>query len=913
MKKMVLSTIIIGLLLTSSIATVNADVYHDEEQSESCGSPISYGDEDDEIALMFSFDSPVITEINRDGGTYAQVVIEGLSIIGDIGVPLLPVKPVNVLLPQRAAVESIAVTKGDAVVLGDEYNVELGAEPVIMAAVPYDESDETTIRFDPMVSYPDVDFENVGTYDFRGYRVLTLIVYPVHYIGENGEIYYYDEMTLTIRTTEIDSVSPLFRGSPKDEMMMREMVDDYSCSNTYLVVDQEVFSKSLAISGDSYEYIIITNETLKNAAGEYTFQDLVQYKNDNGVSAKIVTLEDIYDNYEGEDEPEKIRNFITYAYLNWGTEYVLLGGDVDVVPARWLWVVSNPAFIDKSTREAHVISDLYYGCLDGTFNSDGDTLWGEPDDGPNGEDVDLVGEVYVGRACVGNESEVSNFVMKTLAYEQTPIDDPCLRKALMVGSYLGFGGIAEYGGNYLDEMIDGSDTHGYSTVGIPSGEYEIDKLYDRDWAGNNWHTNDLVTRINAGVNVINHLGHGESDGWVGEWEYKMENEDVFLLENTRYSFIYSQACLVGSFYDYDPDCFAEYLTVKTGHGAFAAIMNSHFGWGRFDSTDGPSQRFAREFFDSIFNEGVRDPIKTRLGVANQDSKEDNLWRINEPCMRWCYYELNLFGDPQVSLKPVPVPDHDIAVDSIELSENINPDEDFDIIVTIVNQGLNDETDISGKISIMEIPNMWYFEENLVYEYLWNIDSLDQGDEATIGFTYSLPRSLYRIRAHVNPVPEEDIVLNNNMTIGIFIGDNNPPEKPAKPSGPKVVRVGKEYTYSTSTVDPEGDQIYYQWGWGCDEFGNCDYSGWIGPYDSGEIVTMSHTWYEAGFRFVEVRAKDVYIALGDWSDLLLITVLKNKQSCEQSTTTTTAATAVTTTTSTASTTSGQSSQSGQNIR
>ena len=39
-----------------------------------------------------------------------------------------------------------------------------------------------------------------------------------------------------------------------------------------------------------------------------------------------------------------------------------------------------------------------------------------------------------------------------------------------------------------------------------------------------------------------------------------------------------------------------------------------------------------------------------LGGANQDSKEDNIHLINDSCMRWCYYELNLFGDPSVNVR-----------------------------------------------------------------------------------------------------------------------------------------------------------------------------------------------------------------------------------------------------------------------
>jgi hypothetical protein len=78
-------------------------------------------------------------------------------------------------------------------------------------------------------------------------------------------------------------------------------------------------------------------------------------------------------------------------------------------------------------------------------------------------------------------------------------------------------------------------------------------------------------------------------------------------------------------------------------------MNARYGWGSNYSTDGPSNRYNREFWDAIFSpsDGY-----TQLGPANHDSKEDNLYRIDESCMRWCYYEIHLFGDPTVSFRGV---------------------------------------------------------------------------------------------------------------------------------------------------------------------------------------------------------------------------------------------------------------------
>ena len=71
----------------------------------------------------------------------------------------------------------------------------------------------------------------------------------------------------------------------------------------------------------TYEYVIITTEQLKNYSDDYNFQALCDDRIARGLNAKIVTVEEIEDQYSGRDMQEKIRNFITYAYNNWHTEY----------------------------------------------------------------------------------------------------------------------------------------------------------------------------------------------------------------------------------------------------------------------------------------------------------------------------------------------------------------------------------------------------------------------------------------------------------------------------------------------------------------------------------------------------------------------------------------------------------------
>ncbi|UCF12950.1 MAG: hypothetical protein JSW06_01510, partial [Thermoplasmatales archaeon] len=64
-----------------------------------------------------------------------------------------------------------------------------------------------------------------------------------------------------------------------------------------------------------------------------------------------------------------------------------------------------------------------------------------------------------------------------------------------------------WGGDYMDELIDGCSDHGYTTVGIPSDEYNISTLYDRPWGEPRWPKQELIMLINNNTHIINHLGH----------------------------------------------------------------------------------------------------------------------------------------------------------------------------------------------------------------------------------------------------------------------------------------------------------------------------------------------------------------------------------------------------------------------
>ena len=98
------------------------------------------------------------------------------------------------------------------------------------------------------------------------------------------------------------------------------------------------------------DYLIITDnqtwdETTATPTGNIgdlvkVFQRLADWKAKKGLTTCVVTVSDIvagrYGNFtnQARDLQEVIRNFLKWAYTTWGVSWVLLGGDINIIPVR---------------------------------------------------------------------------------------------------------------------------------------------------------------------------------------------------------------------------------------------------------------------------------------------------------------------------------------------------------------------------------------------------------------------------------------------------------------------------------------------------------------------------------------------------------------------------------------------------
>jgi hypothetical protein len=88
--------------------------------------------------------------------------------------------------------------------------------------------------------------------------------------------------------------------------------------------------------------------------------------------------------------------------------------------------------------------------------------------------------------------------------------------------------------------------------------------------------------------------------------------------------------------------------------------------------------------------------------------------------------------------------------------------------------------------------------------------------------------------------------------------NLAPGTPTAPDGATSGEPGEDYDFATSSTDPDGDYVYYLFDWG-----DGSPNEWIGPYNSGELMVISHSW-DAGSYSIRVRARDGEGMESPWS-------------------------------------------------
>lgn len=537
---------------------------------------LSYSRDDLQISLL-------------DGRT--ELMLPDCELTAEVGAPQLLRHSVFIPLPPGARVTGIRVIGQEEKELAGEYDLPVVQPP----AITLEGVSPHLVKPDPAIMasaapWPPKTIELAGQGKLEGRDVAIVTTWPLHY-------------------------SPLTR-----RLMLTTRLDfdlDYSVNPSL----PSSLSPSLnpLLDRQGFEYLIVTSPELDSA-----FLPLMVEKSVKGIWPATRNMNWIEANYPGRDPAERLRNYIKLCHADSGLKWVLLGGDVSIVPVRYAFAMACSA--DIAPREDSLPCDLYYSDLDGDWDRNGNNLFGEVADS-----IDLFPDVYVGRAPVNSASDASTFVSKVLTYEMNPTPD-YENTALFCGEVLWQNPYTDQGvaKNWIDDQY------------LPQRFRPVHKLYQSQGTEN---LDTVIAELNSGRNLFNHDGHGWYDAMsVGGSPNYLRREDMDSLFNApRFGICYSIGCWTTAF---DFDAVSEHFVNARNGGGVAFIGNSSYGWGapgnpRF----GYSDRFDAEFYHQVFAESVME-IGKALALDKVHfipySREANVYR-------WHQYQLNLLGDPEMPI------------------------------------------------------------------------------------------------------------------------------------------------------------------------------------------------------------------------------------------------------------------------
>jgi len=341
---------------------------------------------------------------------YDVVDLPGVLPLVKPGEPRLPDVIQTVAIPAGAEPTSVELIGEEWVDLPGNYRVSPSQADVRLPRRG-ETFNPTIYPPDPEVyassnPYPATKVRLLSNGTMSGYRMANVELFPVRYIPATGRLQLATRLVYRLNYSDnrVDA-----------RVATRRQQDVFGNAVRAMVVNPEDvdrfaprISRSTAttLPPGNYEYVVITEAPM-----DTVFQRLCDWKTLKGVPGTVVLVSWINTNYTGYDLQEKIRNFIIDAHATWGTIFVAFGGQGDynnsgqnIVPTR----MGNCEGEDEPC-------DLYYGCLDGTWDTNGNHTYGEIADNP-----DLIPDVYVGRIPVYNTAMAQNYVRKILTYEQNP-------------------------------------------------------------------------------------------------------------------------------------------------------------------------------------------------------------------------------------------------------------------------------------------------------------------------------------------------------------------------------------------------------------------------------------------------------------------------------------------------------------
>jgi len=420
---------------------------------------------------------------------------------------------------------------------------------------------------------------------------------------------------------------------------------------TIAVLSQTKQGVNMVNNNDSYDLLIILPNQFVSSVNP-----LVDHKNTVGIKTVMKTTEAIYDEYIGVDEIEEIKYFIKDAIEDLEVSYVLLLGDVNLIPIRTT-AVSWEYFGNMVVSD--VLTDLYYADIydeqqafsiwdtnqDGVYSEVRMIMDATSDYNETLEVIDKIEgkpDVMVGRIPCSNQRDVQNVIDKIITYETTTFGSDWFNRLILMGgdTFPNTGGINE--GEVVTEYVSSVMTD-FTPITLWTSLQRFRFLI-------------INAEISKGAGFVSYSGHGLPYGIATsppDDTSQISYYTPFILglkNKDKYPIMYFDACLTAKLdyqlFNIDFPCFAWSMIKKPNAGAIACIGATRTGFGGFagDPFMAGASSLHAFFFDS-YEPGIH------LGEMFSNAQYLFIDQIMEKVMYdpLTIQEFTLLGDPSLKI------------------------------------------------------------------------------------------------------------------------------------------------------------------------------------------------------------------------------------------------------------------------
>lgn len=623
-------------------------------------------------------------------GEYDRIYLKNSIYLNNPGAPEMKCIVYTFGLPGETDIEDVRIVSQTWDEIPGEYYIFPEQKHYTLTKL-HEFTEENPEIYNSETPYPGTPLITYKTGNLRGYKLCQFAISPFRYLPKSKRLMILKNLTLEIKTIpKITGIKPE-RQSPVLHQVFSRLVSSLAinrCESPRCYISdnpEDLLPTDLpSLLGPPVDLVIITTENLVQG-----YEKLAHLKKLLGYNTAIKTLSWIRQHYAGIDDADRIRNFIKDAVEKWGTGFILLGGDVPDIPTRWVWLTQ----VDYDQWPENVTTDLYFSCLDGNWNFDGDAKFGEVADS-----VDLYPDVFVGRLTLRHSEEVIAYAEKILKYH-FPENPGIQTKTMFITSNLVY----------------------------PNDAYELALLlaeYIPPWFVpaflNEKPLQDFKDSIYAGYGVIQAIGHGDVNLWrVNQTPQYATNFFFDSLTNyDNYPLMITISCYTNPF---QSDCLGEHF-VNNSQGAGIAYI------GPTGTSEGYLQT---DLTVCLYGFLYTYPLASALGVSKIPYIPNS---TNDSWYRYYLYSINLLGDPTILIwDSIPESFDTIVVDPDTLSIGIDtititltpPVDSFSVIYYKENEVFLRDTGLAGAItSMINTESSGYLKFTIISKrYVPHIDSI----------------------------------------------------------------------------------------------------------------------------------------------------------------------------------------------